>query len=181
MLCRIYFSQVAAAPHFTKGDWVRLSLDSGSNEVFRAMHNPSKKTLDLNEICSWIPKIKAVNPDFDFGFSFIITWKGASRDDVKVIENIHEMASAARRARDAGFNYISFKPFLERADDGSEVMHPDGTRDRLEEVLRHINAELVEARKLEQPGFRIMESTNLRMLMQGTWREFTKQPKREYL
>ncbi len=29
-----------------------------------------------------------------------------------------------QRARDAQFNYISFKPFLERTSDGSEVMDP---------------------------------------------------------
>ncbi|MBP8301655.1 MAG: radical SAM protein, partial [Planctomycetes bacterium] len=49
-----------AAPFFTKGDWVRLSLDAGSNDVWRRMHNPSSKTLTLDEICGWIHKIKAV-------------------------------------------------------------------------------------------------------------------------
>jgi len=80
---------LAAAPFFTKGDWVRLSLDAGSNEVFRRMHNPSSKTLSLDEICGWIPKIKAVNPDLQVGFSFVITWNGGSRGAVKVVENIH--------------------------------------------------------------------------------------------
>jgi hypothetical protein len=116
-----------AAPHFTAGDWVRLSLDSGSNEVFRRMHNPSSATLNLDEICSWIPKIKAANPALQMGFSFVITWKGGSRGDVKIVENIQEMVMASRRASDAMFDYISFKPFLERQEDGAEVMDPAKT------------------------------------------------------
>lgn len=166
-----------AAPHLGAGDWVRLSLDSGSNATFRAMHNPSKKALDLDEICSWIGKIKAVNASFPIGFSFVITWRGAQRDDQKVVENIDEMAMAARRARDAGFDYISFKPFLERSGTGSEIMDPDHAEHPLHDVLRRIEAQLEQARRLERPGFKVMESTNLRMLARGNWRDYTRQPK----
>jgi MoaA/NifB/PqqE/SkfB family radical SAM enzyme len=165
------------APVLERGDWVRLSLDSGSNAVFQAMHNPSRKSLTLDEICAWIPKIKAENPDFELGFSFVITWQGASRDAVKVVENIHEIELAARRARDAGFDYISFKPFLERADSGSEVMEPEHMQDEIAAVVRRIRAAIDTARRLERPGFRVLESTNLRMLMQNSWRDYTRQPK----
>ncbi len=165
------------APVLTRGDWVRLSLDSGSNATFRAMHNPSKPTLDLDEICGWGPRIKAANPDFDLGYSFIITWRGATRDDVKVVENIDEMVMATRRARDAGFNYISFKPFLVRSDSGSEIMDPEQAEALLEEVRRRIGTALAEARTYQRDGFRVLESTNLRLLMRDTWHDFTHQPK----
>ncbi|MEM7198728.1 MAG: radical SAM protein [Planctomycetota bacterium] len=164
------------APSLTRGDWVRLSLDSGTNHTFRAMHKPSRGTLDLDEICSWIARIREANADIDLGYSFIITWKGASRDDVSIIENIDEIVSATRRAREAGFNYISLKPFLERSADESEVMNPERTA-HLEEVLRRIDAAVREARTYERPGFRVMESTNLRVLMRGNWRDYTNQPK----
>ena len=166
-----------AAPHFTKGDWVRLSLDSGSNATFQRMHNPSRASLTLDEICAWIAKIKAVNPHVELGFSFIITWKGGQREDTKVIENIHEIVMAAQRARDAGFDYISFKPFLERSEKGSEVMDPSKTEEHLQAVVARIVALVDEAKRLERPGFRVMESTNLRMLVQGNWRDYTGQPK----
>jgi hypothetical protein len=111
------------------------------------------------------------------GFSFIITWKGGTRDDVKVVENIQEIELAARRARDAGFDYISFKPFLERSTTGSEVMDPQKTEERLAAVVARIVAAVDAAKKLERPGFRVMESTNLRMLIQGNWRDYTSQPR----
>jgi len=166
-----------AAPFFTQGDWVRLSLDAGSNDVFRRMHNPSSKTLTLDEICSWIPKIKAANPVLQVGFSFVITWRGGSRGSVKVIENIHEMVQAAARAQDAGFDYISFKPFLERQEDGAEVMDPAKSEAELKAVTARIQAALAEARAAARPGFRVLASTNLRVLMAGNWRDYTRQPK----
>ena len=165
------------APFLSAGDWVRLSLDSGSNETFQRMHNPSKKTLTLDEICAWIPKIRALNPSIDLGFSFIITWKGGMRDDFKVIENMHEIVSATSRARDAQFSYISFKPFLERTEEGAEVMDPSKTEDDLAVVRGRIVDYLDEAKAFERPGFRVMESTNLRMLEAGTWESLTIQPR----
>ena len=168
-----------AAPFFTEGDWVRLSLDAGSNDVWRRMHNPSSKTLTLDEICSWIPKIKALNPKVQLGFSFVITWRGGSRGDVKVVENIQEMVQAAARAQDAGFDYISYKPFLERQEDGSEVMDPAKSEQELQAVIARIQQALGEAREraTQRPGFRVLASTNLRVLMAGNWRDYTQQPK----
>ncbi|MHC4813270.1 MAG: radical SAM protein [Planctomycetota bacterium] len=165
------------ARYLEPGDWVRLSLDSARNQTFQRMHNPSPRTLTLDEICSWVPKIKAANPDFDFGYSFIITWKGAQRDDVKVVENIGEIVEAAHRARDAGFNYISYKPFLERAEDGAEIMDPEKAEADMRATVARIRELVDTAKQLERPGFRVMESTNLRMLEQNSWRALTAQPK----
>ncbi|MGE3174171.1 MAG: radical SAM protein [Planctomycetota bacterium] len=166
-----------AAPFLQKGDWIRLSLDSGSNEVFRRMHNPSSKTLTLDEICSWIPRIKQANPSFDMGFSYVITWRGGARGDVKVVENIHEIEMAAERADKSGFDYISFKPFLERTGEGSEIMDPAKIEGALQQVIARIRAALDRARRAARKDFRIVESTNLRVLMQGNWRDYTRQPR----
>ena len=113
---------------------------------------------------------------FDFGYSFIITWKGGTRDDVHVIENIHEIELAAKRAHDAQFDYISFKPFLERSESGSEVMEPEKTQARLDEVVQRIQDGVRAAKRLEADGFSVRESTNLRVLIEGNWRDYTKQP-----
>lgn len=160
-----------------KGDWVRLSLDSGSDETFQAMHKP-RKPVTLDEICEWVPKIKARNSSFLVGFSFIVTWKGAQRDNAKIVENIHELVAAARRARDYGFDYISIKPFLIRADEnGSEVMDPAQAAEEIHVVSERIRLAVAEARQLESDTFKVVESTNLRLLENQTWQQFTRQPK----
>ncbi len=164
------------APLLEPKDWVRLSLDSGSNELFRTMHKPVKKSLTLDEICEWIPKIKQANPNFQMGFSYIIVWGGAQRDDVAIHENIDEVVMATQRARDYGFDYISLKPVLERGEEGAEVMDPDAAA-QTEETIARIRAEVDKAKALETDGFSVRVSTNLRVLEEGSWKDFTKQPR----
>jgi Radical SAM superfamily len=157
-------------------DWVRLSLDAGTNELFRAMHKPVKKSLTLDEICEWIPKIKARNPKLQVGFSYIIVWGGASREDVAIHENIHEVVMATERARRYGFDYIALKPVLERGAGGAEVMDPQAAED-IERAIARIRTEVDKAKLLETETFKVRVSTNLRVLEEGSWREFTHQPR----
>lgn len=167
----------AAAPHMDERDWIRLSLDSGSNELFRAMHNPTRKEIDLDAICDWIPRIKAANPRVRVGFSYIIVWQGASRADEKLHENIDEIVMAAERARKAHFDYISFKPVLERQLDGSEVMDPGKAEARVRDVVARIRTEVDKAKLLADDRFDVFESINLRVLEEGSWKDFTQQPR----
>jgi pyruvate-formate lyase-activating enzyme len=157
-------------------DWVRLSLDAGSNELFRAMHRPVKKSLTLDEICDWIPRIKQRNPRFQVGYSYIIVWKGAARDDVAICENIDEVVMATERAKRHGFDYIALKPVLERAADGAEVMDPCAAREEQSRVVARIRKEVDRAQDLAGDGFAVRVSTNLRVLEAGSWRDYTKQP-----
>ncbi|MCG3135756.1 MAG: hypothetical protein HMLKMBBP_03512 [Planctomycetes bacterium] len=165
------------APWLDEHDWVRLSLDAGTNDTFIRMHKPVDKSVSLEGICEWVPKVKAVNPRFKYGFSFIIVWRGAEREqDVKIVENIHEIVGATRLARDHGFDYISLKPFLVRSSTGSEVMDPEKAEAELQSVIQRIRREIDEAKTLGTDTFKVLESTNLRMLEQGNWRDFTNQP-----
>jgi len=157
-------------------DWVRLSLDAGSNELFRAMHKPVKKSLTLDEICAWIPRIKECNPRFQIGFSYIIVWSGAARDDVAICENIDEVAMATERAKQYGFDYIALKPVLERGEDGAEVMDPSAARAEQNRVVERIRKEVDRAQELADDGFAVRVSTNLRVLEAGSWRDYTNQP-----
>src|SRR5688572_14070939 len=50
-----------AAEFLGPGDWVRLSLDSGTDETFQKMHKP-RQPITLDQICEWVPKIKDKNP-----------------------------------------------------------------------------------------------------------------------
>ncbi|MEM7413141.1 MAG: radical SAM protein [Myxococcota bacterium] len=164
------------AEYLDERDWVRLSLDSGSNELFRTMHKPVRKSLTLDEICEWIPKIKERNPRFQLGFSYIIVWGGATRDDVEIHENIDEVVMATERARKYGFDYIALKPVLERGDDGAEVMDPQAAQNR-DAVIARIRAEVDKARELATDTFSVRVSTNLRVLEEGSWQDYTHQPK----
>ncbi|TAH36777.1 MAG: radical SAM protein [Planctomycetota bacterium] len=160
----------AAADCLEEGDWVRLSLDAGSDATFQAMHRP-KRPITLDQICTSAGAIKRRNPALTLGFSFVIVWRGARRDDVALVENVHEMALAAHRARAAGFDYISFKPCLARAADGAEVLDPHGLDSA------RLRAGLEAARAHQGGGFRVIESLNLRVLLDGSWRRYTDQPR----
>lgn len=165
-----------AIQHMEEGDWIRMSLDSGSNELFAAMHKPTNADVTLDAICAWVPKLKATNPRPRVGFSYIIIWGGASRDGHELCENIDEIVLATERAQQSGFDYISLKPVLERQEDGAEVMDPDKSRAAVQDTVARIRREVDRAKALAGPRFDVYESTNLRMLEQGTWRDLTQQP-----
>ncbi len=164
------------APLFTEGDWVRLSLDSGRDLTFQSMHRP-RRPISLEQILRSAGELKRANPALTLGFSFVITWRGARRDDVGLVENVEEMGEAARLAREHGFDYISFKPYLSRAEDGAEVLEAEQALSAKAEGERRIHAGLEAARRHQAEGFRVIESTNLRVLLDGSWRDFTHQPR----
>ncbi|MEM8883437.1 MAG: radical SAM protein [Planctomycetota bacterium] len=167
-------AQVADA--LEEGDWVRLSLDSASDEVFQAMHKP-KKAITLDEICEGAKEIGAADRPWKLGFSFIVTWKGAFINDATIVENIHEMVDGARRARDYGFDYIAFKPFLTRAPyNNAEIVDLREDDDGFDDIRRRIRAAVEESKQLETDTFRIYETTNLKVLENRSFRNYTQQP-----
>jgi hypothetical protein len=166
------------APHLVRGDWIRLSLDSATNAVFQAMHLPRKRTLTLEAICAGVPAVKAANPDVSIGFSFIIAGPGASVAKRPVPENIDEIAAAARLAKDSRFDYISFKPLLDRDETGAEsVFGPDPAVSR--DACLRIAAQLTAAQKLQGDGFKVVPSLNLTAILDEIdTSDMREQPKR---
>jgi hypothetical protein len=170
------------ADRFDAHDWVRLSLDAGTDPTFQAMHKP-KRPITLEAICQGVQRIKQKNPAPRLGFSYIVTWRGAERGsggdeaDRKVVENLDEIPAAARLARDHGFDYISYKPFLTRRTDGAEVMDPSQGEGATAEIVARIRARVDEAKALATPSFRVLESANLKALETDTWRSWTTQPR----
>jgi wyosine [tRNA(Phe)-imidazoG37] synthetase (radical SAM superfamily) len=165
------------ADAFTKGDWVRLSLDSGSDEVFQLMHKPKKK-ITLDSICELVPEIKKANPDLSMGFSYIIVWKGATINASNIIENIDEIEMATKRAQQYAFDYISLKPFLTRSPvNNAEVLGvADGEGLSFDEALNKIRVSIEQSRQYETDTFKIWESTNLKVLENGNVDKYSKQP-----
>jgi wyosine [tRNA(Phe)-imidazoG37] synthetase (radical SAM superfamily) len=162
-------------------DWVRLSLDSGTDDTFQRMHKP-KKAITLDQICEGIPPVKAVNRATKIGFSFIIVWKGCNANDRAIVENVHEMYTAAERARRFQFDYISFKPFLVRADENNaEIVDIAQQGNRVVDVMGAIRQQLELAKRLETDTFKVVESTNLRVLANNSFRSYTRQPQQCHL
>lgn len=165
------------ADRLEETDWVRLSLDSASDEVFQAMHLP-KKPVSLDEICEGVRDIKSRPTRFKLGFSFIITWKGAFINDTKIVENIHEIVDGAERARKYKFDYISFKPFLTRApENNAEIVDlKEAKHSNFDEVIERIRGSVDEAKKLVTPAFDVYEATNLKVLENRSYKNYTQQP-----
>lgn len=156
-------------------DWVRLSLDSGTDPTFQAMHKP-RKAITLEEICARVPDIKAANPDVTVGFSYIVTWRGANINDTDIVENLHEIARAARLSRDNQFDYISFKPFLTRDELNNAEVIDIHHEQNLAETISRIQAQVEEAVALETDTFRVHRSTGLKAMLQGKTQTLAKQP-----
>ena len=159
-------------------DWIRLSLDSGSDEVFQAMHKPKRK-ITLDEICEGVSEVKCVSTRFKIGFSFIITWKGAFINDTKIVENIDEIVMGAERARKYSFDYISYKPFLTRApENNAEVVDLHDTDAHFDTIIARIRKSVDEAKKLATDTFDVYEATNLKVLENRSYKNYTEQPHR---
>ena len=164
------------ADMFDENDWVRLSLDSGSDGVFQAMHKP-KRPISLDEICAGVPPVKRINDKFKIGFSFIITWKGAFINDTKIVENIDEIVEGAERARRYEFDYISYKPFLTRAEtNNAEIVDLHETNAHFDQIVERIRKSVDEAKKLETETFKVYETTNLKVLENRSYRDYSEQP-----
>jgi wyosine [tRNA(Phe)-imidazoG37] synthetase (radical SAM superfamily) len=167
----------AVADCLTPADWVRLSLDSGSNETFYAMHKPGKKSITLDWICEGIRPIKEVNPNFQIGYSYIIVWNDCTANETAIVENIDEMVMAAERAKQSGFDYISYKPFLVRSPvNNAEIVDLVEHTQTIDPIMARIQEQLDQARAFEDDRFRIVESTNLRVYRNGSYRDYTDQP-----
>ncbi|MEJ2125660.1 MAG: radical SAM protein [Alphaproteobacteria bacterium] len=166
------------AGHMTQGDWVRLSLDAGSDEVFQHLHKPAKK-ITLTDICRGAVKIKKANSKLQLGYSFIVITPEALGYNSNLTPNIHEIALAAALAKEHGFDYLSLKQYLARDADGKEVIpFSKDCEPGKGETLRLLQKEVARARKHVCDGFKIIESINLIALLTGATQKQTSQPRR---
>ncbi|WP_190862121.1 radical SAM protein [Actinomadura sp. RB99] len=165
------------AHHLTEGDWVRLSLDAGTDETFQAMHQPVRP-VRLEEICQSVRDAKKANPAVRWGFSFIVSWPGLNAPNGRRLEsNVHEIAAAAALAKDSGFDYISFKPMLQRDAEGAEtIAWPSGAEG--EWLRAELADQLDKACALRTSTFQVLESLNLDAAAEGAESHLRDQPSR---
>jgi len=135
-------------------DWVRFSIDAGTDESFQKAHNPLVK-IKLDDVLSGAKSLRSKNKELQIGYSFLIIGTGKVMNGIKLINNISEISVAAKLAKENGFSYLSVKPYID----------PEGTRsteiDRND--LNKISKEIKEAKKYENEKFKVIESVNLRV------------------
>jgi hypothetical protein len=159
-------------------DWVRLSLDAGTETTFVASHRP-KTAISLEAILNHAQDLKARNPAVDLGYSFVIVWEGITVNDHELCQNVHEMTAAVELAQRHGFDYVSFKPCLIRLEGSQKESLLDNVqRTREAQIVDTIKTNLDVAKAASDGSLKILESVNLRAMLRGRIREIKRQPRR---
>jgi len=149
-------------------DWMRLSLDAGTDESFAIIHNSkSKKT--LTEILREVKALREQNSRFQMGFSFLALCEHFFGNNRPLRNNLREIPAAAKLARDHGFSYLSVKPFI--SPEASRITDPDS--EYVEEVKRQVAL----AKEYETDNFKVLESFNLFALFTNQNERLRNQPK----
>jgi len=161
-----------------KEDWVRISIDAGTEETFAASHLP-RTPITLAGLLKEAEGLKKRNPLITLGFSFVIVWEGIAVNGRPLRHNLDEMDIAARLAADHGFDYISFKPCLIRQQDSQKESLLDKADEGAEQRIREaIEAKLAQARNAVEGRIKVLTSVNLRALLAGQLADLKHQPRR---
>jgi len=161
----------------TEKDWIRISLDAAREETFKALHRP-KTRVTLERILRQAQKIKQMNPQVSLGYSFVILWKGVEFQGKELPSNLDEMSEAVALARERSFDYVSFKPCLVRLESSqreSLLDHVDESQERT--IVEAIRVRLEEARKAAMGQIKVLESINLRAMLNYETETIKKQPR----
>ena len=157
-------------------DWVRLSNDAARADTFERMHRP-KSGLTLKDVLERANRLKTANPSISLGYSFVIVWEGITANDHPLASNLDEMAEAVQLAATYNFDYISFKPCLLRLPDSEKETLLYGVEQESQSRIRQtIENNLEQAKKIAGSKVKVLESINLRALLENRVDELKKQP-----
>ena len=161
-----------------KEDWLRISLDAGSQNTFVKSHKP-KTDVTLDDILLNAQEIKTRNPLITLGYSFVIVWEGIYINGNELCRNIGEMSEAVRRAREHSFDYVSFKPCLIRLQDSQKESLLDKSDEEKEKrIIEEIKSNLEKAESAAMGNLKVLKSVNLRAMLNNELRELKRQPNR---
>ena len=159
-------------------DWIRISIDAAGEEVFQDLHLP-KTEVTLNGILEKARKVKKKNPVVSLGYSFVIVWEGVEINGKRLHPNMDEMARSVERAREFSFDYISFKPCLVRFNESQrETLLKNVEKTKERDIIDQIKRHLQEARDLARDHVKILESSNLKAMLNQETDQIKRQPKR---
>jgi wyosine [tRNA(Phe)-imidazoG37] synthetase (radical SAM superfamily) len=166
------------ADRLEEKDWVRISIDAASEETFKELHQPRTK-LTLHQILEKAKKIKEKNPRVSLGYSYVVVWEGVDVDGKRLRPNIQEMPRAVELARKFSFDYISFKPCLIRREESQrETLLQNVGPSEESEIAKEIKIQLQMAREIAGDRVKILESSNLKAMLDQKTKRIKRQPKR---
>ncbi|OGP95038.1 MAG: hypothetical protein A2157_04745 [Deltaproteobacteria bacterium RBG_16_47_11] len=159
-------------------DWIRISIDAAGEEVFEDLHLP-RTQVTLKGILEKAKKVKKKNPVVSLGYSFVIVWEGVEINGKKIHPNTDEMAKSVELAREFSFDYISFKPCLVRFNESQrETLLKNVGKTKEEEIINEIRNHLQEARRFAGDQVKLLESSNLKAMLNQETDQIKRQPKR---
>jgi wyosine [tRNA(Phe)-imidazoG37] synthetase (radical SAM superfamily) len=162
-------------------DWIRVSVDAAGEEVFQDLHLPKTK-VTLKRILEEAKKVKERNPVVSLGYSFVVVWEGVEINGKKLHPNIDEMTRSVERAKEFSFDYISFKPCLIRVSESQrETLLKNVGKTKEEEIIDQIKVHVQEARHFAGERVKILESSNLKAMLNQETDQIKRQPKRCHL
>jgi MoaA/NifB/PqqE/SkfB family radical SAM enzyme len=159
-------------------DWIRISIDAAGEEVFRALHVP-KTRVRLRGILEKAKKVKKRNPLVSLGYSFVVVWKGVEINGKRLCPNLDEIKRSVELAREFSFDYVSFKPCLVRWNESQrETLLKNVGKTKEEEIIDRIKLHLQEARQVAGDRVKILESSNLKAMLNRETDQIKRQPAR---
>jgi len=168
----------AIADQLEEKDWIRISIDAATQETFKALHQPRTK-LTLRQILERAKKIKEKNPRVSLGYSYVIVWEGVDIDGKGLRPNIQEMPKATELASKFSFDYISFKPCLVRVEESQrETLLQNVGPSKESEIAKEIKIQLQKAREIAGDKVKVIESSNLKAMLNQETERIKTQPKR---
>ncbi len=168
----------AIAETLKEKDWIRISIDAAGEDTFRGVHLP-KTRVSLKGILEKARKVKKRNPAVSLGYSFVIVWEGMEINGKRLHPNLEDMARSVELAKEFSFDYISFKPCLVRFNESQRetlLKNVDKTKER--DIIDQIQTHLQKARLLAGDRVKILESSNLKAVLNQETDQIKRQPKR---
>jgi wyosine [tRNA(Phe)-imidazoG37] synthetase (radical SAM superfamily) len=168
----------AVVQELKEKDWIRISIDAAGEGVFKDLHLP-KTEVTLNQILEKAKKVKKKNPVVSLGYSFVIVWEGVEINGKRLHPNMDEIARSVELAREFSFDYISFKPCLVRLNESQrETLLKNVEKTQEEEIIDKIKMHLQEAKRFAGDQVKILESSNLKAMLNQETDRIKRQPKR---
>jgi MoaA/NifB/PqqE/SkfB family radical SAM enzyme len=168
----------AVVEELKEKDWIRISIDAAGEGVFKELHLP-KTQVTLSRILEKAKKVKKKNPMVSLGYSFVVVWEGVEINGKRLPPNMEEMARSVELAREFSFDYISFKPCLVRLNESQrETLLKNVGKTKEEEIIDQIRVALQEAKRFAGDQVKILESSNLKAMLNRETDQIKRQPKR---